>query len=98
MKRFLIVGVVAWAAGLCLMQPRAQAQSEESRGKAPQRTLEEAQAARAAAVRAAAYEALGLKEAVPYSAVLKDPDNLDLNFRFAIPHYRNNHHMFPKIR
>lgn len=66
--------------------PRVHAQSdvrEEIEAKRAERQFEIEAAIREAARQAAARKALETKETVTYEQILADPDNLDLNFRYA---------------
>ena len=56
---------------------------EESKTEVAERAKAAAKTAKEAETRSAAYAALGLSAPVSYAAVLKDPDNIDLNVRFA---------------
>lgn len=64
--------------------PSLQAQGDEAqRSQAPQRATDAQHTAQRAAELSAAYQALGLDHPVPYHEVLANPDDIDLNVRFA---------------
>jgi hypothetical protein len=62
--------------------PRSSWAQEETRGALPERRLEEEAAVGQAAEQAAQEEARR-RQAVTYSQILADPDNLELNLRYA---------------
>ena len=73
-----------WFALLMLLPaPCSAAQVDEADTKRSQRERQMDDAVQQAAEQAAARQALETGETVTYDQVLKDPDNLDLNFRYA---------------
>lgn len=62
--------------------PQARAQ-EESRSEAPSRATATETATQRAQAAAEAYRTLGLERPIRYAEVLADPDNIDLNLRYA---------------
>ncbi|MBI4342736.1 MAG: tetratricopeptide repeat protein [Candidatus Omnitrophica bacterium] len=86
--RLLLRGVLRVALSLSILllstAPRARAEViEETETKRTERQLEIDVAIQSAAQQAEARKELETGETVTYEQVLKDPDNLDLNFRYA---------------
>jgi hypothetical protein len=75
--------VVLFAVGLFTTLYPVGAQEALQSSEVPTRARATEAATREAAVAAAAYQALGLDRPIRYQEVLADPDNIDLNVRFA---------------